>query len=385
MKGRKRILSAIICVAMILTLFSGVAMAQGGEPTVTLDMPQTFNVGEPVEFSISTTGGDKAGTMVLGTADWDGAAAVEKLEYKEGDSWMELKGDHFGPASGFPLGDFTSEFRVTFKEAGTFSLTVKIVEATNPDNVLTQTSSTIRSIVAPTVTVNAPESFAVGEAAEFTVTTTPGDLQGTMVLGRFTYDESKVEKLEYLESKDNKWYELTGNSFGPPATGFPLMEATSKFRVTFKEAGDVSFKIDIVPFSGGNALASAEDTFLSVAPTPEEVTVTPEVVSGNAEISGDTILLTENTPATIAFIPDGDLDIIEYQYSAAYPADADIEDVTDWLTADYLVPTYAFGSLAAGTYDFTLTLTENTNYETVFQKVYQIKVEEAAPATEDVY
>ncbi len=217
------------------------------------------------------------------------------------------------------------------------------------------------------------------------MTTTPGDLQGTMVLGRFTYDESKVEKLEYLESKDNKWYELTGNSFGPPATGFPLMEATSKFRVTFKEAGDVSFKIDIVPFSGGNALASAEDTFLSVAPTPEEVTVTPEVVSGNAEISGDTILLTENTPATIAFIPDGDLDIIEYQYSAAYPADADIEDVTDWLTADYLVPTYAFGSLAAGTYDFTLTLTENTNYETVFQKVYQIKVEEAAPATEDVY
>ncbi len=108
MKGRKRILSAIICVAMILTLFSGVAMAQGGEPTVTLDMPQTFNVGEPVEFSISTTGGDKAGTMVLGTADWDGAAAVEKLEYKEGDSWMELKGDHFAfrprvwiPARGF--------------------------------------------------------------------------------------------------------------------------------------------------------------------------------------------------------------------------------------------------------------------------------------------
>ena len=29
------------------------------EPTVTIDMPATFTVGQPMEFSISTTGGDK--------------------------------------------------------------------------------------------------------------------------------------------------------------------------------------------------------------------------------------------------------------------------------------------------------------------------------------
>ena len=46
------------------------------EPTVTIDMPATFTVGQPMEFSISTTGGDKAGTMVLGTSVFSGSAGI---------------------------------------------------------------------------------------------------------------------------------------------------------------------------------------------------------------------------------------------------------------------------------------------------------------------
>lgn len=119
------------------------------EPTVTIDMPATFTVGQPMEFSISTTGGDKAGTMVLGTSVFSGSAAIEKIEYYEENdgNWYELTGDHFGPASGFPLGDFTSKFRVTFKEAGTFSLTVNIVEAANQQNVLATATQSVTSVV----------------------------------------------------------------------------------------------------------------------------------------------------------------------------------------------------------------------------------------------
>lgn len=119
------------------------------EPTVTIDMPATFTVGQPMEFSISTTGGDKAGTMVLGTSVFSGSAAIEKIEYYEVNdgNWYELTGDHFGPASGFPLGDFTSKFRVTFKEAGTFSLTVNIVEAANQQNVLATATQSVTSVV----------------------------------------------------------------------------------------------------------------------------------------------------------------------------------------------------------------------------------------------
>ena len=119
------------------------------EPTVTIDMPATFTVGQPMEFSISTTGGDKAGTMVLGTSVFSGSAAIEKIEYYEENdgNWYELTGDHFGPASGFPLGDFTSKFRVIFKEAGTFSLTVNIVEAANQQNVLATATQSVTSVV----------------------------------------------------------------------------------------------------------------------------------------------------------------------------------------------------------------------------------------------
>ena len=53
-------------------------------------------------------------------------------------------------------------------------------------------------------------------------------------------------------------------------------------------------------------------------------------------------------------------------------------DVTDWETADSLVPAYSFSGLKEGTYQITLTLTENTGYTTVFQKEYTVKVQ-AAP------
>ncbi len=116
-------------------------------PAVTIDMPQTFIVGEPMEFTISTTAGSQAGTMVLGTAQFDGAAAVEKIEYLEtaDGKWYELTGDSFGPASGFSLADATSTFRVTFNQAGTFSLVVNIVDAATQQTVIASAKSTVTS------------------------------------------------------------------------------------------------------------------------------------------------------------------------------------------------------------------------------------------------
>ena len=127
---KKKVLSLLLSLVMVMSLFSVTAFAAEGDPTVSIDMPETFTVGQPVEFTVSTTAGSKAGTMVIGTSEFDGANAIEKLEYYEVNdgNWYELKGDSFGPSTGFPLSDATSKFRVTFKEAGEFSLTVKIQE-----------------------------------------------------------------------------------------------------------------------------------------------------------------------------------------------------------------------------------------------------------------
>ena len=122
---------------------------------------------------------------------------------------------------------------------------------------------TIFALDNPTLTVSTPDTFVVGEPAEFTVSTTRGDDAGTMVKGVFTYDATKVEKLEYLETQDGKWYELTGDSFGP-AAGFPLMDATSKFRVTFKEAGEFDVNIKIVAVDGGDVIVLKSYSIYSI-------------------------------------------------------------------------------------------------------------------------
>ena len=232
-------------------------------PTLVVDTPDTFVVGEPAEFTVSTTGGDDAGTMVKGTFTYD-ATKVEKLEYFEtaDNTWRDLTGNSFGPPTGFPLTDATSKFRVTFKESGTFDVTIQLVAVDGGAVVLEDTVS-FKSKVAPTLTVTKPDTFTVGEAAEYSVTTTGGSKAGTMVKGTFTYDATKVEKLEYFETADNTWRDLTGDSFGPP-TGFPLTDATSKFRVTFKEAGNFDVTIKIVAVDGGAVILEDTVQFVSV-------------------------------------------------------------------------------------------------------------------------
>ena len=97
--------------------------------------------------------------------------------------------------------------------------------------------------------------FNVGKATEFTFTSTANDDAGTMVVGSFDFsDPSAIEKLEYLESKDGNWYEFNGD-FGP-ATGFPMSDATSRFRATFKKAGDYSVTVSVKNVDSGDVLCS---------------------------------------------------------------------------------------------------------------------------------
>ena len=264
MKKKAKLLAIVLSVAMAVSLIPVTIFALDN-PTLTVSTPDTFVVGEPAEFTVSTTRGDDAGTMVKGVFTYD-ATKVEKLEYFEtaDNTWRDLTGNSFGPAAGFPLSDATSRFRVTFKESGTFNVTIQLVAVDGGDVILEDTVS-FKSKVAPTLTVTKPDTFTVGEAVEYSVSTTGGSKAGTMVKGVFTYDATKVEKLEYLETQDGKWYELTGDSFGP-AAGFPLMDATSKFRVTFKEAGEFDVNIKIVAVDGGDVILEDTIDFVSVEP-----------------------------------------------------------------------------------------------------------------------
>ena len=104
------------------------------------------------------------------------------------------------------------------------------------------------------------KTFTVGVPTEFTFTTTAGSDAGKMVNGTAIFSNPDViEKLEYYEVKDGNWYEFTGD-FGAPS-GFPMSDATSRFRVTFKEAGEYTFTASMVEVGTENVLCSTEVTF----------------------------------------------------------------------------------------------------------------------------
>lgn len=113
----------------------------------------------------------------------------------------------------------------------------------------------------PVVSFEMPTEFIVRKAAEFSVSTKANSYQGTMIVGTGGIsDSTAIQKLEYYEVKDGKWYEMPSNGQFGVDTGFPLSDATSKFRVTFKTAGnyDVTFAIKNVETNEIMASATAK-------------------------------------------------------------------------------------------------------------------------------
>ncbi len=272
---------------------------------------QSIPAGQAVEFTFSTIANSHAGKMVVGTFSRDPSVSgkLEYYEVKDG-NWYELTGDSFGPAGGFPMADATSRFRVTFDTAGDYTFTVSMKLA-GSDTVLCSTEVKVNVIAADKVpseltTDIGEKSFTVGQPTEFTFTTTANDQKDTMVIGTATFsDPDAIEKLEYYEVQDGNWYELTGD-FGP-AGGFPLSDATSRFRVTFKEAGNYSFTASIKAVSGGAVLCSVSETVTVSEPyTPP---VNPTYTITNPSVTGGTVTVSPRSASrgrlvTITVTPD---------------------------------------------------------------------------------
>lgn len=110
----------------------------------------------------------------------------------------------------------------------------------------------------PVISFKMPTEFIVGKVAEFSVTTTANSYQGTMIVETGGISGSTaIQKLEYYEVKDGKWYEMPNSGQFGVNTGFPLSDATSKFRVTFKTAGDYEVTFAIKNVETNEIMASA--------------------------------------------------------------------------------------------------------------------------------
>jgi hypothetical protein len=211
--------------------------------TITYTSPE-FIVGKQTEYTVTTKANGDTGKMVRAYFTLPTEASVEYFEVRDS-KWYTL-GNEYGPLTGFPVSDATSRFRATYTKAGTYTTTVTFKTL---DGTVVATKDIIATaVVAPMpaeVTINLPvDGFVVGEKGEFTITTIANADSGLMVIGNSSFaNPGAIKTLEYYEVTNNTWYPLSGD-FGP-SQGFPLANATSKFRVSFNIEGDYAFTVNI--------------------------------------------------------------------------------------------------------------------------------------------
>lgn len=133
-------------------------MPNSNRPRVIMDVPERFAVGVKTDFSVSFTPGDQAGTMVQGAATFP-AGDYTAWYYEPNDgNWYEFQGSSdsttesiFGGASGFPLQDATSYFRVRFDSEMTGTFVVRIKVAGTESTYLAQAETVVRAVAGETI------------------------------------------------------------------------------------------------------------------------------------------------------------------------------------------------------------------------------------------
>jgi hypothetical protein len=214
-----------------------------------------------------------AGKTVVGTSLFSNPSAIEKLEYNAGGTWFDMAHDgdgKFGPAGGFPMSDATSTFRVTFKTAGDYSFTVKMEELGGTALCETTADFSVREYKKAELTTTIDgQTLIVGVPFEFEFEARANDDAGKTVVGTSLFsDSSAIEKLEYYTG--GTWFDMAHDGHGKfgPATGFPMTDATSTFRVTFKTSGDYAFTVKMEELDG-TVLCATNANFTVVPETHE--------------------------------------------------------------------------------------------------------------------
>ena len=121
-----------------------------------LNLPSTITVNESKQFSVHTTPNDYLNTTVEVTIGYEGLNRADgdlKLEYYDSNTsqYVEMQEDRFGPNTGFPLQDLSTNFRVTPLKAGTTEVTLNVVDM-NTQETLCSTSQSVTFEAAPVVT-----------------------------------------------------------------------------------------------------------------------------------------------------------------------------------------------------------------------------------------
>ena len=279
----------------------------------------TVKAGEAKDFTVSVTPNDDANTGAKATITVSGAnaAAVEKIQYKDGATWKDV------PGEGLSIDEInnTESKLITKADAndGDVTITVTANKANGTEIDKKVAAVTVKKHENAAVTIDGLDGTTVkaGEAKEFTVNVTPND----DTIDKVTFGTTSGE-VQWSSDNGNTWTTVPGDVDYSDLTG-------KQFRVVpAADAANGTVTVTVTAKKADGTEAAKKDASFTV--TKKEEPVTPGGGStGGGENPGENPGSGSTTPKRKLEIADGTLTSVTVK-----DENGNLKDITDTITKD---------------------------------------------------
>ena len=244
----------------------------------------TVKAGEAQEFTVSVTPNDDANTGAKATITVSGANAdaVEKIQYKDGETWKDV------PGEGLSIDKINNtEFKLITKadaNDGDVTITVTANKANGTEIDKKVAAVTVKKHENAAVTIDGLDGTTVkaGEAKEFTVNVTPNDDANTGAKATITVSGANADAVEKIQYKDGEtWKDVPGEGLS-----IDKINNTEFKLITKADANDGDVTITVTANKANGT--EIDKKVAAVTVTKKEEPVTPGGGStGGGEIPGE--------------------------------------------------------------------------------------------------
>ena len=174
------------------------------EVTITGLDNTTVKAGEAKEFTVSVTPNDDANTGAKATITVSGADAVEKIQYKDGETWKDV------PGEGLSIDKINNtKFKLITKadaNDGDVTITVTANKANGTEIDKKVAAVTVKKHENAAVTIDGLDGTTVkaGKTQDFTVNVTPNDDANTGAKATITVSGANADAVEKIQYKDGE-------------------------------------------------------------------------------------------------------------------------------------------------------------------------------------
>ena len=303
------------------------------EVTITGLDNTTVKAGEAKEFTVSVTPNDDSNTGAKATITVSGANAnaVEKIQYKDGETWKDV------PDEGLSIDEINNtEFKLITKadaNNGDVTITVTAKKADGPEIDKKAAAVTVKKHENAAVTIDGLDGTTVkaGEAKEFTVNVTPND----DTIDKVTFGTTSGE-VQWSNDGGKTWTTVSGDVDYSDLTG-------KQFRVVpAADAANGTVTVTVIAKADGTEAAKKDASFTV---TKKEEPVTPgggstgggenpgENPGGGSENPGEN---PGGNPGSGSTTPKRKLEIADGTLTSVMVKDenGNLKDITDTITKD---------------------------------------------------